>query len=198
MVGIVPILGQKPADVVSLVPLNWAHCSIPAIFHNLPDEYSKMWYALILGELKAAFGPSGKGRLQNLTACMLSLNIVFHLARKARSADRDSFRHPNATVRKVYGVQSGFGDAKFEIIVMKAQTEAQAREIADKHEAPRLSLSEDQQQPEAVDSEHTNTPDKLVIVGYVSAIPCKHANLASLISTCLPFDLESYPHFRLR
>ena len=184
MVGIRFVLGQEHADVFGSFLLIGL-CSV-LIFHHPPDEYSEMWYAWILGELKAALGTPGKGRLQNLTACMLSLDVVFHLARKARSADRDTFRPPNATMHKVYGVQSGFGGAKFEIIVMEAQTEAQSPEVA----GGRPSLSEDQQRPEAVNSELGNTPDELVIVGYVSAIPWRRANLLHLHRSACRFDIE--------
>ncbi|ORY21643.1 hypothetical protein BCR39DRAFT_553203 [Naematelia encephala] len=141
--------------------------NLPHVFYRLPDAYSEVWYPWILGELKAALGPPGKGRLQNLTACMLSLDIVFNLAQKARSADPDSFRHPTATLHKVYGIQSGFGGGIYEIIVMEAHTKTKAQAASQMEGGQQTSSSESaasgNQQSEAVDLEPSG---ELVITGY--------------------------------
>ena len=153
-----------------------------------------MWYPWILGELKAALGPPGKGRLQNLTACMLSLDIIFQLARKARFADPDSFRNPNKTMRKVYGVQSGFGGAKFEIIVMEAHTEEQAQEVADRFEDLLQSSPDSRQRPIEANADLANTSDDLVIIGYVSAVPWEEMSSGCLHWSVCRLDLDVLPY----
>ena len=63
---------------------------------------------------------SGKARIQNGTACFVSLRTYFQLARQARQADPASFRPPGEVMRRVYGLQTSGGGRQWKLEVAVA------------------------------------------------------------------------------
>ncbi len=89
----------------------------------LPVLNSSHYYSFLLGELKGPGGDAGEARLQNVTACFISLCIHFRLARLARAADPQHYRRPSDTMHKVYGLQTGCGGGVWKLEVLQAATE---------------------------------------------------------------------------
>ncbi len=86
-------------------PIEFLHL-ILAPKRRLPVLNSSHYYSFLFGELKGPSGSAGEARLQNVTACFISLGIHFRLAQLARAADPQVYRRPSDTMHKVYGLQT--------------------------------------------------------------------------------------------
>jgi hypothetical protein len=73
-------------------------------------------------ELKGALGNGGEARLQNQTACLISLKLYANLARQAKLADPENFRAPTDVMRRVYGLQSVGTGGIWTLIMMATES----------------------------------------------------------------------------
>jgi hypothetical protein len=76
--------------------------------------------AYVFVELKGPLGSAGEAKLQNLTACYLGLRLHFHLAKLAKNADPDNFKHPSDAMSYSYGLRTGGGGSHWTLVAMKA------------------------------------------------------------------------------
>ncbi len=82
--------------------------------------FSAHYYSFLFGEIKGPLGSAGEARLQNVIAMHVGLCLILSLARQARSADPNSYRPPSDTMRRLYGIQSGFGGHMWKLECMTA------------------------------------------------------------------------------
>ena len=104
------------------VLLHYLHLLL-ALARLLPVINCSHYFSFLFGELKGPNGSAGKARLQNVTACFISLSIHFRLARLARAADPQNYRRPSDTMHKVYGLLTGSGGGVWTLAVLAATTE---------------------------------------------------------------------------